>query len=514
MEQLSSIDATFLQAETPQLPMHVCSVSVYDPGTSPAGRVSYDDIVGFYRNAMCDVPLLRRRLLRVPGELDLPYWIEDPDFDLDYHVRRIALARPGDWNQFHLELAEIHAEPLDLSRPPWEVYVIEGLGQRAGIPAGAFAIVQKVHHAAIDGVALRRLFIAMHRSSPDAPLAPPRTGFLVRESKPGVLPLWLKSYQHAVARPAKLSQVLWRAARGAREVSRACRAGRIEHSPASEPCRFNGPVSSSRAVTSVSFPFDEFERLRHAVPGATLNDLAISVIAGGLRHYLAGKGEPVDRPLIVQVPVNVRSDDQGAEDGNKISAINVSTCSHIADPVERLQAIVHSTRSGKERLACMGSSVMEDMADALGPWATRTIFSVMEHGNRIQALTGLKTVGPNLAFSNMVGAATPLYLGGARLVWGIGLGPLMPNMGLFVTGNSGMGLFSLGVNACRGMMPDPEAFAYCLRHAYDECLRHAHDESSQALAPEPALRGEARPEGQAPVATGKPGAPESAITRL
>ena len=468
MEQLSSIDYAFLQAETPQLPMHVCSVAVYDPGTAPAGRPRIDDIAGLYLGAMCDVPLLRRRLLRVPGNVDLPYWIEDPDFDLDYHVRHVALARPGDWAQFHQALASIHSEPLDLSRPPWEVYVIDGLDNLDGIPAGAFAVVQKLHHAAIDGAALRRLFLGMHQTTPDAPRAPLRHAFLIRESKPGALPLWLQSYQHALARPFKLSRVLLRAARGVREVKRARSRGFIEAAQHGNPSRFNGHVTASRAVTSASLPFGEFERLRHAVPGATLNDLAICVIAGALRHYLIGKGESIDTPLIVQVPVNIRTTAQGGHGGNKISAINVSTCSHIADPLERLHAVVRSTRSGKERLARMGSSSMEDVADALGPWVTQGIFTVMEHSGRIQALTGLRTSGPNLAFSNMAGAATPLYLCGARFVWGMGLGPLMPNMGLFVTATSGMGVFTFGVNACRGMMPDPEHFAYCLRHAYDE----------------------------------------------
>ena len=140
MEQLSSIDATFIQAENPALPMHISSVSIYDPSTAPGGKVRFKDIIQLYEDAIYEVPLLRRRLVEVPGNMDFPFWREDPDFDVEFHVRHIALPKPGDWRQFYIQLARLHSRQLDMQRPLWEVYVIEGLNDLDGCPSGACAI--------------------------------------------------------------------------------------------------------------------------------------------------------------------------------------------------------------------------------------------------------------------------------------------------------------------------------------------------------------------------------------
>jgi WS/DGAT/MGAT family acyltransferase len=469
VEQLSSIDAAFIEAETPNLPMHVSSVSVYDPSTAPQGVVRFKDIMALYEDAIYDVPMLRRRLVQVPGNMDFPYWIEDPDFDIEFHVRHIALPQPGDWRQLYIQLARLHSRGLDMQRPLWEIYVIEGLNNLDGIPAGSFAIMQKLHHAAVDGDSVQRMFLAMHEMDPKAPArSSHRSQPLIRETRPGTLPLLLKSYQRSLVRPFKLSKALARTIGGRRRVDAARKAGELGEPVESPKSRFNGDISPHRVVTDAQFDFDELKALRHAVPGATVNDLAIAVIAGALRLYLEDKGEPVDQPLVTQIPVNIRTESQRSEHGNKITYFNVSSCSHIADPLERLQGIHQSTAAGKRELEIVGDSVNEDMADALGPHVTKAIFRLMENTGRIQALTNLMPGGPNFAFSNMPGPPVPMYLCGAELVWGIGLGPLMPNMGLFITAYSGLGRFVFGVTACRSMMPDPEFFQQCLYDAYAE----------------------------------------------
>lgn len=469
MEQLSSIDASFIQAEAPHLPMHVTSVAIYDPSTAPQGVVRFKDILAAYENAIYDVGPFRKRLVEVPGKLDFPYWIEDPDFDIEFHVRHLALPQPGDWRQFYIQLGRLHSRGLDMSRPLWEVYVLEGLNNLDGIPKGSFAVVQKLHHAAVDGDSMQRLFLAMHTFEADAPL-PERKNKrpLIREEKPGAWPLLLKSYQRSLERPGKLSKAVMKTIQGFRKVSEARERGDIGEAEEAPLTRFNGDISPYRVVTSASFDFAEFKHLRHAVPGSTVNDLAISIIGGALRRYLTEKGEPTDQALIVQIPVNIRADEQRNEEGNKITTINASTRSDIEDPLERLQAVFNSTESGKKRLEVMGSDMLEDLADALGRQVTGAIFSVMANTARIQAVTNLMPGGPNLAFSNMPGPPVPVYFCGAQNQWGIGLGPIMPNMGLFITANSSRGRFIYGVTADREMMPDPQYFEQCLYAVYEE----------------------------------------------
>ncbi|MFK8049653.1 MAG: wax ester/triacylglycerol synthase family O-acyltransferase [Halioglobus sp.] len=469
MIQLSSIDNVFIQAEKPHLPMHVSSVSIYDPSTSPQGIVRFKDIMRMYKEAIHDLPLLRRRLVHVPGGMDLPYWIEDPNLDIEFHVRHLALPKPGDWRQFYIQLARLHSRGLDTNRPLWEVYVIEGLNNLDGIAEGSFAVMLKLHHAAVDGDSLLRVLLSMHDFEPKAP-RPPRTDLapLMQEQAPGKLPLLLKSYKRSLQRPVKLTKTLNRIVKSRRKINEARKKGELPEELTAGSTHFQGKISPHRVVTSASFDFKEFKQLRHAVPGATINDLAINIISGALRFYLESKGEPLEEALITQIPVNIRQDSQKGETNNQIANIDMSSCSNIADPLERLETIHKASSSGKKQLGITGTSINEDMADALGPQITKTIFSYLENSSQLKSLFNSAPSGPNFAFSNMAGPPVPVYLCGARYSWGIGLGPLMPNQGLFITANSSEKQFVFGVTACRSLMPDPDFFQECLLQSYDE----------------------------------------------
>ena len=162
MRQLQGMDASFVALETRNSPMHIGSILIYDPATAPGGFVRFKDILRFYESRMQLSKTMRQRLVRVPFDLDYPYWVEDKAFDLEYHVRHLALPKPGDWRQLCIQAARIFARPLDLTRPPWEFTVIEGLDNVPGIAPGSFAIVTKVHHSAIDGRAASSARSAPH----------------------------------------------------------------------------------------------------------------------------------------------------------------------------------------------------------------------------------------------------------------------------------------------------------------------------------------------------------------
>ena len=141
MQQLSGLDSSFLYLETGTTPMHIGSLSIYDQSTAPGGRVTFKEILEFFEQRLHKARAFRQRIARVPLSLDHPYWIEDPDFDLEFHVRHIALPRPGDWRQLCIQAARLHARPLDMRKPLWEAYVIEGLDNVEGVPKDSFALV-------------------------------------------------------------------------------------------------------------------------------------------------------------------------------------------------------------------------------------------------------------------------------------------------------------------------------------------------------------------------------------
>ena len=162
MRQLSGTDSLFLRMERGNQYMHVAGLGIYDPSTAPEGKVRFKDVLNFFQTRLEALPVFRRRLVSAPFDLDRPYWIEEPDIDVEFHVRHIALPAPGDWRQLCIQVARIHARPLDRSKPLWEAYVIEGLDQIEGLPRGSFALYFKVHHCAVDGEAGTELLKAIH----------------------------------------------------------------------------------------------------------------------------------------------------------------------------------------------------------------------------------------------------------------------------------------------------------------------------------------------------------------
>jgi WS/DGAT/MGAT family acyltransferase len=197
MRQLSGLDYAFLQLERGNNFMHVAGLGIYDPSTAPGGKVRFKDILRFFSARIERFPHFRRRLITVPWMLDRPWWVEDAELDVEFHVRHIALPRPGDWRQLCIQVARLHSRPLDRSKPLWEAYVIEGLHNVPGVPPGSFALYTKVHHALIDGEAGSELTRAIHSLSPDDVETEDAAGVTVRIADRE--PLAIEIYARAIA---------------------------------------------------------------------------------------------------------------------------------------------------------------------------------------------------------------------------------------------------------------------------------------------------------------------------
>ena len=244
MKQLSGMDASFLYFETPNAPGHVFSVWIYDQSSAPGGNVTFKGILEHVSSRLHVSRTFRQRLVQVPLDLDHPYWIEDPDFDLEYHVRHIALPRPGDWRQFCIQVARLHSRPLDRSRPLWEMYVIEGLDDIDGLPAGSFAIMTKIHHAAVDGVTLLEITSALNDLTPDA-AAPESTTDWRPERAPTPFELLSRAAINTATRPMRMARLTASAVPGATDRRREQQARRNFELPAIAPAPTD-PVQRSR----------------------------------------------------------------------------------------------------------------------------------------------------------------------------------------------------------------------------------------------------------------------------
>ena len=386
MQQLSGMDASFVYLETPSAPMHVAGLSIYDPSTAPGGIVTFKGILANFQERIHLARTFRQKMVQVPMNLDHPYWIEDKDFDLEFHVRHIALPKPGDWRQLCILAARLHSRMLDLSRPLWETYVIEGLDNVEGVPPGSFALLQKTHHAAIDGMSGMEMTSAIHDLTP-TPEPPATTDTWQGEDDPSPMTLLGRATMNNATRPMHFGRVVARTVPGMSRVTNQLRRRQLQLPPTSAPrTRFNATVSAHRVVDARRFDLGEIRRMKTAVDGATVNDVVLAIVGGGLRAYLRDKGELPDETLLAMAPISVRSESEKGSQGNQVSSMVVSVASNVADPVERLRAVRESTHQSKELTSAVGARTLTEYSQfipgGLAALAARTT-SRFEMANRV-----------------------------------------------------------------------------------------------------------------------------------
>ena len=469
MQQLSGMDAAFLYFETRNAPTHIGSFAIYDQSTAPGGRVTFKGILANVERRLHLARCFRQKLVTVPFDIDHPYWIEDPEFDLEFHVRHIALPHPGDWRQLCIQVARIHSRPLDLARPLWEMYVIEGLDNVEGVPAGGFAVLTKIHHAAIDGVSGAELAGAVHDTAPDAEPPPPENRW-VPEREPGFLELAARTTLNNLRNPFRFVQVLGRSGPGLVNAFLGSDEDEIETTGPVPRTRFNGTISPHRVVEGRTFSLQDIRDIRKRVPGATVNDVVLTVCSGALRRYLDSHGELPDESLVAMAPISVRTHEEEGTAGNRISAMSVTLYSDEPDPLERLRKVYHGTQASKATAEAVGARTMTDitqfMPGALAGLAAR-LYTRLGLANAVQPFL-------NTVITNVPGPQIPLYFTGARMVGLYGMGPVMDGMGIIHPVFSFSGRISISVTACRDMLPDPGFYAECLQASFDALLAAAN----------------------------------------
>ena len=489
MKQLGILDAAFINLEQNNTPQHVGGIGIYDPSSAPDGFVRFKQVIANFEQRLQRLPLFRTRLVEVPAGLDRPYWVKDANFDVEFHLRHIALPEPGDWRQLCIQVARLHARPLDMSRPLWEAYIIESLDNIPKLPQGSFAVYTKMHHSLVDGAGGSSFMAALHdlEPVPDPDATPWREEPLLVDRQPSASELLgragLNNIRNAVGITRGTLGIMRDLGAFAMKVTRKEVPMPDIQSPKT---RFNQAVGPHRVFDATDFAISDFKRAG-AATGTKLNDVALAIVGGALSRYLDAKGETPELPLAASLPVNMRTRRGETDDNNQVGAIFASLHTDITDPVERLKAIHASTREAKE----FGeNSPLVDALKITGVFNPALAKAAARLWSE-QALSRFIPVNTSTVITNVPGPDFDLYCAGARLVQYHGLGVLTPGVGLFHTVFSQGDRLNLSVLGDRDIMPDPAFYMECLRAAYDE-LMVGIDKLSPGAAKAPQKKAAAR----------------------
>ena len=470
MEQLSGLDGGFLAMETSSVYGHVGSVCIVDARAAHGTEspLTLEHLTRFIESRLPLVPLFRRRLVTVPLGLDHPYWIDDPDFDIEFHIRELALPAPGSDRQLSEQVARLHARPLDRARPLWELYLISGLR------GGRAALYSKIHHSAIDGVSGADILTAVLDPSPEGRTLGEVAAF---KGEPQPDSTWLlgRSVFALARQPIQAVRVATDLVRSIPGLANAMGpplaqrlAGKDDddliattglRAPGTP---FNAPVSPHRRWAFTDLPLNEVKSLR-AGSDLTVNDVVMALCAGALRRWLELHEALPTAPLVAAVPVSVRTGDQKGTYGNKVSMMLAPLPTNLADPRERLNAMHEAMSAAKDQHGAIPASLLADVSQFAMP-------ALANQAWRLSAkLRLMERVNPfNLIISNVPGPNVPLYFAGAKLLAYYPVSALVNGQGLNITVMSYRGNLHFGLIACPKLVPDLDVMTVFLREELDE----------------------------------------------
>ncbi|GGD01130.1 wax ester/triacylglycerol synthase family O-acyltransferase [Halopseudomonas salina] len=468
MKQLTPMDSHFYYFEAPNQPMMIGSLWLCDQSTAPDGIVRHKEILQYISDRLNTTSYFRRRLEQAPFQLDDPYWLEDENFDLEYHVRHVGLPQPGDWRQLCIFTARTMSRSVDMERAPWEVYIIEGVNNVEGVPPNSFAVLIRFHHAYVDGKSSLELSTALMEET-SAHEYGRRDRVEVAERAPTRMEMWARTAPRMVGQTFRSMKAGFNFSRKSLELANRFRKEGLPEQRRVPKTIFNTAVSPHRSYGAYTWIIPELKRMRQLHKGASLNDVLLAIIAGGMRRYLAKHNQlPEKDSLVSMCPVSIRPEDSKVEGGNLISAMYIAIGTNMADPVERLQAVQARTARGipiaKEILCELSNSagdMMPPAMRALGAWVQ----------NKTHVTSAVPLI--NTVITNVPGIPgnTTRYFAGAAIREVFPLVPVCDGMAI----SHGMtGIYerlNLGVVADRGVVPDMDFYIQCMKESTEEYLQ-------------------------------------------
>jgi diacylglycerol O-acyltransferase len=491
VQQLSGLDNSFLVMEAGGQLGHVGSLLFFD-SAGLAGRNFKDALRSTLEDRLHLLGPYRRRLVEVPLDLDRPFWIEDPDFDMDFHFRHIAVPPPGDDHQVSELISRIHARALDRSRPLWEIYVIEGLAD------GRVALYTKIHHCTIDGVSGAQMTQVLLDQDPEGDVVPLPEEPWQPDAIPRTSEMVARGIFGLVTQPGRFARTSYRTARGLWESNEAATAvartigldrlpltgglfrtkgsevdaDRIPQTPAPRT-PFNRSITPHRRFSFFSMSLPRFKALKRTL-GVTLNDTVMAVSAAALRSYLEERGELPEDPLIAMVPVSVRSDSEKNEYANRVTSILGELATDEPDPLLRVERIHRAMARSKRMQQAMPATMLTDWTEVATPL-------ILAQAARIAARTKiLDRMNPpfNVIISNVPGPRESLYCGGAEMETYYPVSAVAEGQGLNITVISYKDQLDFGVIACRELVPDVWKFKALFAEGLEELEKAAEARST------------------------------------
>lgn len=480
MRQLTGLDASFLALETATSTGHVGGVCLLDPSEAPE-PLTLARLTEVLGPRLTLVPVLRQRLLTVPLGLDQPFWVDDTSFDIEYHIREVALPQPGSHAQLAEQVSRLHARPLDRSRPLWEIYLITGLEQ------GRMAVYTKVHHAAIDGASGAELLTVLLDLSPDGralpeskpfrPSAAPRRVTLAARAGAGLAyrPVQTVKIANGLVRAVpSLAPVVGSLVGGVLGLGSGRGDGGVIRSRSGRPpvTPFNRAITAHRRFGFASVDLATVKHVKNAF-GVSVNDVVMAMCAGALRRWLLVHDALPDTPLVSMIPVSVRDESSKGALGNRVSAMLASLPTDVEEPAERLVRVHEATKLAKSQQAAIPQGLVDDISDFAPP-------ALVARAARVVFATGVLHRLPafNLVISNVPGPNVPVYLGGARLLAHYPVSVVTDGQGLNITLVGYLGQLHFGLIACRELVPDVDRLTEYLVAELDELVLAANAQAS------------------------------------
>jgi diacylglycerol O-acyltransferase len=467
MQRLTGLDSLFLNLESDRWTMHGAGVAILDPSSAPE-PLTYAKFQRAVARRLHRVPPLRRRLVEVPLGLAQPWWLEDPRFDLDSHLHHVAVPPPGSLRQLADLVVDLADHRLDRDRPLWEMWFVEG------IEGGRVAVVEKLHHACIDGMGGIELISKLFddgEGDDDADRWEP-------EPLPSNVEVLVRSVPDILATPLRFARGIVSIANGARRArtqkDREERtAGRTFQAPrVSFNHSVSGPARKSLAFVSVSR--DDVMKVKETFE-TTVNDVVLAICSASLRRYLADRGELPDASLTACVPVNIRTGDDHTAEGVRVSLMYPSLATDIGDPVERLRAIHAGTLATKHVHSARGSGIVKTIVEMPSPNTWVVLGQLLERSHAGDRLPPMF----NACISNIIGPSRTMYLEGARLEHHYIMGMLFEGVGLFIPLMSYADSIDFGITAVRELTPDPWKIARGIEEAMAELVAAADAATSE-----------------------------------
>ncbi len=459
-ERLSVLDASFLYLERPAVHMHVAGLAIIDPSTRPGGRLLAEDLASLIASRIHLVPRFRQKAVVPPFGVGRPVWVDDEDFDIDFHLRRAALPAPGGRRELADFVQRVHSRPLDRTKPLWEMYFIEGLED------GYVAVLVKSHHAMIDGLSGIDIATVLVDFTPEpqeirpvpwAPEPEPSAGDLLLRGLTDQLANPVRAFMEGAGRALRAPQVaITQARRVLGGVGSLLSLGQAPRGP------FNAAVGPNRRFGMAEVPVAEVKAVKNAL-GGTVNDVVLTAVAGALRVLLKGRRERVRGvSLRALVPVSTRDASDQTVLGNRVSMFFVDLPVGVADPARRLRRVTAATKELKSSHQAVAASALINTAR----WAPPTL-----HGLAARLLARQRVA--NLVVSNVPGPQVPLYLDGARLVVAYPVLPLGEALALSVAVTSLSGTLGFGFTGDWDAVPDIDGLADGLLESIDELKKAA-----------------------------------------